>query len=277
VQAAMQELALRRAARLSSATSRNVGRLKSQRAPFALAAAVGLAMFVGAVWHAVRPRHPGAGVVTAGTVLVNGTRADWVPDGSPVEVPGSSTARLRLADGSLLKLDPASRVVAQMPASQDRIVRLLTGGAEFDVKPQPREFRMETAIGRVRVRGTKFRVALFAASVLQVVVRQGTVSVECGHGATTLTGGQQRDFVMLPDGRGGPVLPGVIQSIDRLDRNIEMTGARKGPYRFGAVNVILGARSATVDSLSAGMTATLVLSPNEREVLEIRAQPLAHP
>lgn len=277
VHAAILELRLRRAARLPSATVPEPVRNRSRRTPFALAAAAVLALLIGAVWLAVHPRHRGAGALTAGTILVNGNRSDRVPEGGPFEVPSGLPADLRLSDGSLLKIDAGSRVAVQMATPQARIVRLMAGAAGFDVTPQAREFRVETALGNVRVLGTRFRVALLSSPMLQVSVRQGTVTVECGHGTTTLTGGQQREFVLLADGRGGPLVHGTIRSIDFQDHSLQLTDPSKRPYRFGAVGVTLNGKSATPNALTPGMPATLVLSPNESEVMEIRAQSRADP
>ena len=277
VQTAMHELALRRAAALPSFRAPEAEQIRRRRTPRALAALVMLTVLVGAIWYFVRPRKSGAGAVTAGTVLVNGSRSDSVPDGSPFDVPSGLPADLRLTDGSLLKVDAGSTAAVQMAAPQVRIVRLIAGAANFDVTPQAREFRVQTDVGRVRVLGTKFRVALLSGPVLQVSVRQGRVTVECGQGETSLTGGQTRDFVLLADGRGGPLVRGTIRTVDFQDHSLQMTGPLNGPYRFGAVGVTLNGESTTLKALKPGMPATLVLSPNEQEVLEIRAESRGDP
>jgi hypothetical protein len=71
----------------------------------------------------------------------------------------TGTRELALADGSRVKLQPQSRVVAQ--AGTERGAVVLAGSAEFDVVHDPsRPFTVRVARWQIKVLGTRFSVAL---------------------------------------------------------------------------------------------------------------------
>lgn len=82
-----------------------------------------------------------------------------------------------LADGSVMTLNTASRVVVNISESR-RSVRLLEGEALFDVaKDVSRPFLVEAGGTLVRAIGTSFTVRRLGDAPVQVLVREGVVEV----------------------------------------------------------------------------------------------------
>lgn len=82
-----------------------------------------------------------------------------------------------LADGSVMTLNTASRVVVSLSETR-RSVRLLEGEALFDVaKDAARPFVVDAGETRVRALGTSFTVRRLGGAPVQVLVREGSVEV----------------------------------------------------------------------------------------------------
>jgi ferric-dicitrate binding protein FerR (iron transport regulator) len=115
----------------------------------------------------------------------------------------SSEARLRLPDGSRVRLEQGSEFVVPS-ADTGRLVELLAGKGHFEVSKADVDFRVETPAGRVTALGTEFSVTLthereeefmkLSHVVLAVVVASGLVQVEAGGEWCVLEGGQSRVF-----------------------------------------------------------------------------------
>lgn len=82
-----------------------------------------------------------------------------------------------LADGSVMTLNTASRVVVEFSDTQ-RSIRLLEGEALFDVaKDAGRPFLVDAGETQVRAIGTSFTVRRLGDAPIQVLVREGVVEV----------------------------------------------------------------------------------------------------
>lgn len=112
-----------------------------------------------------------------------------------------------LADGSTVLLD-ADSALAQADSPAQRRVRLLRGGAYFEVRPGSRPFVVETPEGEIRVLGTGFDVQL-TEDAAQVTLAHGRVQVSGAGGTATLVPGQT---VRLGAGGIGPVQPASLDS-----------------------------------------------------------------
>jgi len=83
-----------------------------------------------------------------------------------------------LADGSIMTLNTASRVIVDF-SERERIIRLLEGEALFDVVKDPdRPFLVDAGETRVRAVGTSFTVRRLGAAPVEVLVREGVVEVD---------------------------------------------------------------------------------------------------
>lgn len=82
-----------------------------------------------------------------------------------------------LADGSVMTLNTASRVVVNFSDTQ-RTIRLLEGEALFDVaRDVDRPFLVDAGEARVRAVGTSFTVRRLGDAPVEVLVREGIVEV----------------------------------------------------------------------------------------------------
>lgn len=111
-----------------------------------------------------------------------------VPSGAQevVTEPGQQ-ATVRLADGTVVRLAPGSRL--QVPDGDQREVSL-EGRAYFAVSPLPgRRFRVHTREGTITVYGTRFDVGV-GEEGLDVIVVDGQVAVESSGGSVDLSGSQ---------------------------------------------------------------------------------------
>src|SRR5690606_2011811 len=90
-----------------------------------------------------------------------------------------------LADGSVMTLNTASRVVVTFSDTQ-RSIRLLEGEALFDVaRDAARPFVVAAGEARVRAVGTSFMVRRLGDAPVQVLVREGIVEVSRNAGNAT--------------------------------------------------------------------------------------------
>lgn len=83
---------------------------------------------------------------------------------------------IKLADGSIVRLNTASRVEVCMTAKA-RIVRLIDGEALFDVAHDPqRPFLVDVGHSRIRAVGTEFNIRM-RRDLVELTVTEGTVAV----------------------------------------------------------------------------------------------------
>jgi len=130
------------------------------------AAAVLLAVGAWTAWRlAAPPEAPTASRVVEGSVAVDGTVRQQVPDGARAEVVGPQSAVVTLGDGSRAELYPAAEAVFRVGGrDRPRVVQLAGGGGRFQVAEGRGEFRVETPVGTVVALGTDFRVQLLDAA-----------------------------------------------------------------------------------------------------------------
>lgn len=137
---------------------------------------------------------------------------------------------ITLADGSIALLD-ADSAMAEVDGAGERRVRLIRGGAFFEVMPSTTPFIVEADNGEVRVLGTGFDVRLLSDGGL-VTLEHGRVSVatDDGHAATTvLQPGQQVRF--------GAAGVGTAENVNLADA-LAWRGGRFVFYRTRLADVI---------------------------------------
>lgn len=145
--------------------------------------------------------------VVAGQVLVNGSAAERLRDGTALVVGPSAPAVIRLADGSEAQLQSSTRAVLHGRRDAVRqVVELLKGGGTFRVTQGAGRFRVETGVGSVTALGTEFSVELLPDQpppgaprnrrddALQVSVASGIVEVEYGRHMLLMAGGEEALF-----------------------------------------------------------------------------------
>ncbi|MBL9038210.1 MAG: FecR domain-containing protein [Archangium sp.] len=151
----------------------------------------------------------GVAVVTAAAALVFVLRpapeVPWVPavvasreaavDGGRYVTAPAGHALLRIGDDDV-GVGPSTQLEVERAGSRATVVRLLTGAvaAQVNAARGPRQFDVETPLGRVHVVGTVFRVRVVEGR-LDVDVLRGTVEVTATSGARArLTAGQTQRF-----------------------------------------------------------------------------------
>jgi transmembrane sensor len=98
---------------------------------------------------------------------------------------------LKLSDGSVVRLASGSRI--EFPPSSDGRSAVVEGKAFFAVASREDPFVIQTDLGAVRVRGTRFEVDVDRAR-LRVIVLEGLVDVE-GRGGTLRVGAGQISYL----------------------------------------------------------------------------------
>jgi len=143
--------------------------------------------------------------VVAGQVLVDGVPVSRIPDGAEFTVAGSTSAVIRLADGSQAAFDPASKAIIRGRSDEIRQgVELAQGGGKFQVAhADGSSFRVRTSVGSVTALGTEFTVLLEAKPKktgqgkklgLAVAVIEGSVQVDVAGKSFVLQVGDNRRF-----------------------------------------------------------------------------------
>lgn len=147
------------------------------------------------------------------------TPGQQLPEGSRLRVAPDAFVSVRLADGSLLKVQADSEVLLQQLRRKGRtgslrsVVDLQSGAVEASVPPnkaQPAALDVRTGIATSSVRGTQFGVYRSADGSTATAVQQGAVQVASnsnpsasapvrkGHGAAITADGQLRQATLLP-------------------------------------------------------------------------------
>ena len=103
--------------------------------------------------------------------------------------PAGRHRTIRLADGSRIDMDGATRLTVDLQGA-DRRVSLAHGEAQFDVVHDPaRPFQVDLGHARVAVLGTAFDIVREDAAA-QVAVSRGAVSFQAGEQSVTLPAGR---------------------------------------------------------------------------------------
>ncbi|MET0540930.1 MAG: FecR domain-containing protein [Variovorax sp.] len=111
---------------------------------------------------------------------------DAVSEGTRLQVPKDGYLRLRLADGSIVRVLADSdvelkRLRARRPGSPSQsVIEVRKGKVESDVAPQPkgRKFEIEAPGAVASVRGTQFDVAVGEDGRVATAVSEGTVRLQ---------------------------------------------------------------------------------------------------
>lgn len=154
-----------------------------RRAPALWAAAAALLVVAGlALWNAGQPERVGAlafakGSVEAPVELRTGTRL----------AAGADSGAIAMLDGQRIALTLNEQSAVAF-AGDDR-VRLDSGEAWFDVRPNSGRFVVETAQGTVTVKGTSFGVRV-ASGATEVTVASGIVELSRGGESVDLRAGE---------------------------------------------------------------------------------------
>lgn len=120
----------------------------------------------------------GGGAVAASVAGVAVVGLDLLDGGQSYNTRLGEVRVTPLADGSVMTLNTASRVVVNFSDTQ-RSIRLLEGEALFDVaRDADRPFLVDAGETRVRAVGTSFTVRRLGDAPVQVLVREGVVEVK---------------------------------------------------------------------------------------------------
>lgn len=258
----------------NAAAPRRVMRLRWLAAAAMLLIAIGAAAW----FHFARPGPDTLARVSSGTVLVNGQPSDRVPEGATLSVAGSGPATIRLPDGSQATLDPSTRLVVRGRVDGVRqLLRLISGGGQFQVPNGGGQFRIDTPAGSVTVLGTQFTVAIRSPDVLFVSVLTGTVRFDHDGKAFTLSTGQSRLFGPEPSPSTLPaegigkvmVKTGAIQAVDANAKSFEVTLPPR-PLTFacnGETEITLDGKASTFDeAITVDRNATVTYHKEGEEV-----------
>lgn len=147
------------------------------------------------------------------------TPGQALPEGSRVRVAPDAFVSVRLADGSLLKVQADSELLLQQLRRKGRagslqsVMELRSGGVEASVPPNPKKpaaLEIRTDVASSSVRGTEFGVYRASDGSTATAVLQGAVQVQAaqadatgtripmGQGAAVGTNGQLQTARLLP-------------------------------------------------------------------------------
>lgn len=129
--------------------------------------------------------------VVAGRVLVDGVEALTFADNSQLEVLGSATAAIELANGSNVELTPATTATVQHDGDE-AVVKLTHGNAKFRTALQP--LRVDTQLGAVSARAADFAVDSNLPTYFVVAVEAGQVEVQDADQKVKVSAGESRAF-----------------------------------------------------------------------------------
>ncbi len=171
------------------------------------------------------------------------------------------TARLTLADGSLVELSTSTALDVDLGRRRRRL-RLLAGEAWFSVESgDPRPFVVEAAGGRVGAPGGAFAIAIERAGA-SVAATKGAVRVSAGEAAVRLTDGVSVSYDRTRLGEPGPSDPDRLAwregRLILVDRPLAEVAARLDRWTGGRTLILdreLAARRVTLitDTGDAGL------------------------
>ncbi|MEA2173057.1 MAG: hypothetical protein QOD00_649, partial [Blastocatellia bacterium] len=149
----------------------------------------------------------------SGRVIVSGNarasdmlrRGELLTPGDIVDTHGGGRLRIELSDGSVVIVQPETRLVLQdyrAGGSLRELLKVLVGHVRIKINhfgSQPNPYRVNSPTASIAVRGTEFGVAVGSGGETLVVVYEGLVDV------SSLTDPQRR--VLVEPGRGVIVRP----------------------------------------------------------------------
>lgn len=140
--------------------------------------ATAAALLVAVRWWAGEPRVQAVvHQIVAGRVLVDGIEAKSFVDGSRLEVLGSLSAAIHLADGNDFELTPATSAVIRREGGE-AIVKLDYGNGKFRGMSSKRPLRVDTPLGAVSGRAADFAVDLQASEDLKPAIGENGAEVD---------------------------------------------------------------------------------------------------
>lgn len=132
---------------------------------------------------------------------------------------GTRPMTVLLSDGSVVTLEPNSRLSFPRTFAADTRRVNLAGEAFFDVKKNPgRPFLVRTDRSVTRVLGTSFRVRAFGQQSISVLVRTGRVAVYALDKAGKRSAASKMSSVLLPNQRA-EITDGVLTKTNVLNRS----------------------------------------------------------
>jgi hypothetical protein len=149
----------------------------------------------------------------SGRVVVSGNarastllrRGELLTPGDIVDTHGGGRLRIELSDGSVVIVQPETKLVVQdyrAAGSLRELLNVIVGRVRIKINhfgSQPNPYRVNSPTASIAVRGTEFRVAVGSGGETLVVVYEGLVAV------SSLTDPQGR--VLVESGRGVIVRP----------------------------------------------------------------------
>lgn len=164
---------------------------------------------------------------------------DAVTEGAHIQVPTDGFLRLRLADGSVVRVLAGSDVELKRlrsrrgTGSYESVIQVRRGKVESEVVPQPkgRLFEIHAPGAVASVRGTRFAVAVSPEGRVSTAVTTGVVKVrphthgqhgapmadlQAGEGAVLEASGAFHKRPALPPPPDPSTLPDLLQDADRL-------------------------------------------------------------
>jgi hypothetical protein len=185
------------------------------------------------------------GKATGALALPSGTSAsppaalaagDAVTEGAHIQVPKDGFLRLRLADGSVVRVLASSDVALKRlrskraTGSYESVIQVRRGKVESEVAPQPkgRLFEIHAPGAVASVRGTRFAVAVSPEGRVSTAVTTGVVKmrpstygapvadVQAGEGAVLEASGAFHKRPTLPPPPDPSTLPDLLEDADRL-------------------------------------------------------------
>jgi hypothetical protein len=206
----------------------------------------------------------------SGRVIVSGNarpstilrRGELLTPGDVVDTHGGGRLRIELSDGSVVIVQPETRLLLQdyrAAGSLRELLKVLVGRVRIKINhfgSQPNPYRVNSPTASIAVRGTEFGVAVDPGGETLVVVYEGLVDV------SSVTDPQRR--VLVEPGRGVSVrpnepirffIPGPENEIGQRERRNrrEADGSQPGSDRAGRENLSLrsaaGAYERYIDSI----------------------------
>lgn len=206
--------------------------LATARVEFVQGDAVGIAPIEGAA-SAAKSRARPATAAEPASPLATG---DAVTEGTQIQVPTDGFLRLRLADGSVVRVLAGSDVELKRLRSKratgayESVIQVRRGKVESEVAPQPkgRLFEIHAPGAVASVRGTRFAVAVSPEGRVSTAVTTGVVKMrprthgapvadlQAGEGAVLEASGAFHKRPALPPPPDPSTLPDLLQDAERL-------------------------------------------------------------
>lgn len=171
-------------------------------------------------------------------------RGDLLTPGDVIDTHGGGRLRIEVSDGSVVIVQPETRLVLQdyhAAGSLRELLKVFVGRVRIKINhfgSQPNPYRINSPSASIAVRGTEFNVAVGTGGETEIVVYEGQVEVY------SFTDPQRR--VLVEPGRGvivrpnEPILfitPGPDNEIgDREGRNVREGGSEQDSVGIGREN-----------------------------------------